>query len=210
MASTLVPAPSTFSSPKPKTNAVRFLPASAPSGTGTRSGSSLPAERSTLPSPRSTPVASADFIFPDDRPVAAHPARYFHRISQSHQKPGLDPLLGFLLLVLEPASRRFFRRRSRQRRARRSARSNRLFLRAALDQLPNRRSDRHPRLVHHPRRRASSSRPHDARRALAAMESFRRSEQTRRPRRRLVLVGRPHYDPARHRHNLQHPAAGLG
>ena len=45
------------------------------------------------------------------------------------------------------------RRGAGQRRPRRAARRDRLFLRAALDQFPPRAATRHPRLVHHPHRR---------------------------------------------------------
>src|SRR6185436_5529949 len=81
--------------------------------------------------------------------------------------------VGFSVLCLQPAARRFLRRRARQRGSRSSIRLLRLFLRTPVDQLRPRRRNRHSRLVHYFGRCPRPDGTYDARRAVGSPQDHR-------------------------------------
>ena len=139
----------------------------------------------------------------DDGAVAADLARDFASSFAATWRPTSGPSFwDAVFCVRQHPARDFLWRRARQRGSRRSARRDRTFLRAALDEFPAHRRNGHSRLVHHPDRRCCTGRARHAWRHLDRLAHYRRIAIPRARRRLASLVARCCAYRHRHLHQL--------
>src|ERR1700675_1130191 len=115
--------------------------------------------------------------------------------------------LGLFVLRFELVTGRVFWRCAGERGARSTARRQRVFLRAAMDEFPTGRRDRNSGLVHDLGRRTGLARIDDAWRVVGAIENERAGERAREKAELARLVGRGGADGGRDSRDISSAAA---